>query len=601
MSERIEDIERLIERLEIQRDQAWQRAAELERERDAAITRSDRSRPHMPAVALAWLGAACFAVILIVLLQVQHRGPLVWDEVGRVIAGAELAFALRAGELITAWNWIHNQVYWPFLPSALSGLVLIFSDPMTAAWLPSVVAFGLVGVLAGWLTMAMGGGQTGAWLAALMTWLTPMTARLAAGAFTELLGACQLLLLLWLLIRAECDTTYRSATLAGVVAAIGWFIKYDYGILGTAIIGGTGLYTFAVRRSFGSLVPYIVAGGTTAVTFGTWLIFNSGPKFRALWAFINSEVPGASHGIAWGFYPEQLLFDEEVGLVPLMAVLVVVGVAWAIVTSVRRVEVRGAAVCLVLAYVMYSLATDSKPPYARYLGPILPIITAVTAGAVMDLIFRVRSWFVGAEREPAPPLSRHRFWLPHWGGRLSVRAFNAALLMPILALLGWQLVHQANAESGIDKPFWFLLPYGAVNEALEFGATTAGPGDRPVLMLGQANELNYYSLRLSWSQELGRLAPEVIPVPEAPPEQRRETLMNTITESGASRIVGFIVASGSQLNTPVFRQYFGSQADYLKIARELEEQGVLKRIGEFPADEGRLTTIVWEIVEQPPA
>src|SRR5262249_314345 len=152
-----------------------------------------RRRSFLPG-----LGAALVAAVVVGTLQARNRAPLTWDEAARVSQGMRLEHALREHDLGNAWQWLHEQTFYPFGGPSLHGLALLITgDAVTAAWLASLIAYAVMGILAGRLALALGGGAIGAWSAAILAWLIPLEVRLAAGGFMEPLGACAWLLLLW--------------------------------------------------------------------------------------------------------------------------------------------------------------------------------------------------------------------------------------------------------------------------------------------------------------------------------------------------------------------------------------------------------------------
>src|SRR5438128_11319664 len=120
------------------------------------------------ALNLAWVLAAISAAAAVWRLQIANRAPLIWDEAVRVDAGASLTYAIRSGDFHGAWDWIHTQVFYPFLGPAFNGLTLLVThDPLAAAWVPSLVAYTLAGMLAGRLALDLGAGPVGALCAGL--------------------------------------------------------------------------------------------------------------------------------------------------------------------------------------------------------------------------------------------------------------------------------------------------------------------------------------------------------------------------------------------------------------------------------------------------
>ncbi len=528
---------------------------------------------------------ACGTAATVGLLQVRERGPLVWDEAVRVGEGARLAYILHAGDVGAAWDWVHAQTFYPFLLSALHGLLFfVGAGPVTAAWLPALVAYALASVLAGRLATALGTGVTGAWLAAALCWLTPLEARLAAGGFTEPLGGTLLLLVLWLLTRIERSRgAVRGAAPLGLACAAAWFVKYDYGVLTAGTVGLSAIVAFAIRRDRRALARYVLAGAFAVVPVAAWLAVDFGAKRRGTTGFIGQAVPDAERVSDWGYYPQILFGGRDidltpwlgVGLAPGIAALFLGGVGWAAFAALRRPEVRPAVILVVLWYALYSGAAWQEP---RYIGPILPVLAALAGAAAADGLRRIRR-------------------------AVPDRVF-AALALLIAVLFAWQLAVQAAGEAGLGERAAFLRPNAPAAEALAFAAAAIENERRTVLLLGPANELSPASLRLVWSRRLGRIAPAYVEmVPEATPRNRERALIQTIERFGVGRVVGLDVRPGSRLDTPDFRFRFASQPDYIRLALQLEAQGRLRRVTNRTTDGGRLGVILWDVVEDsaPPA
>jgi hypothetical protein len=500
-------------------------------------------------------------------LQIANRAPLVWDEAVRVDAGSALATAIRSGDLIGVWQWIHAQVYYPFFEPTLHGLTLIATnDPLVAAWAPSLVAYAVGGLLAARLASDLGAGSIGAVSAALLAWTAPIVARNAAGAFTEPIGACLLLLLLILLVRAERDDSIRVPVFAGLVAALMFFEKYDYGLLalGTISLSGIAAAAFGGRRSE-RLEHYGLILAVAVGLISAWLAVNTTRKIAiATHTTVGVHAPGSATAIDFTYYAKALFTNGEVGLSTLVAVGLSVAVVSAI-AQVRRPEMRPPVIGLILWYVMYSIAT---PNIGRFVGTIMPLIAVFGGLAVGQLIAATKFE--------------------------SFRLQRIALALVSVAF-AWQLGAQAGAgATGLSAQYWFIVPNPSAAGAVSFASDRLVAGGGPVLMLGQTSEFSSYALHLAWSQRLDRQAPPVNFVGETGRPVTRQSLIGAINGYGARQVVGVDISPGSTFDTLDYRTTFPSQPQYLALAYQLESSGTLIREASLSLEGGRLHIVIWD-------
>jgi hypothetical protein len=523
---------------------------------------------HLLSAALAagWAVAAVGAVVLVWHSQVDGRSALVWDEAARVDAGAALVYALKSGDLPAVWTWLNTQVFYPFVVPGLNGLFLLAtSDPVEAAWLPSLLAYGAAGLFAGRLANILGAGQIGAAFAAIMTWSTPLFARVGAGGFTEPIGACVLLCLLVALVSEVKHPTVRSSIACGAIAALAWFVKYDYGILAVGTLTATLAATAVAERNHPTVKVKHVAAAFVSVLVptGIWFAFNTSAKLHGAFAFVGQATPGAAGHPDFGFYPAALFQNGEVGLGIITAIVFCLGVV-IVMIDIRRGLVFIPLVCLALWYLMYSTATIR---YARYLAVAIPLLAALAGIAASRTIARTRPW-------------------PTEMRRLGVSVAAVVIVA--------QLVLQTTAsDTGLAVRFWFLQPDPSTNAALRFAVSHLKAEDGPALMLGQTNEFSPAALHVEWDADLGRPAPTVNSLGESGAVPTRDSLEQAITAFGVRQIVGVFVGPGSSLDTTDYRTTFPSQPTYLQLADSLASSGYLAPIDSLKLEDGKLRIVIW--------
>lgn len=515
--------------------------------------------------AILWVLASILAAAAVWRLQISNRAPLVWDEAARVDAGATFAHAVATGDLLGVWHWINQQFYYPFLGPVLNGLVLqITNNALAAAWVPSLAAYAFAGILAGRLATELGSRGIGAWAAGVMTWLAPIFARDAGGAWTEPIGACVLLGLLIAITRMNGHFSPRAPFMAGLLAASAWFIKFDYGLLALGTIGISGIVAVALPgRRFQRFKQYLVAGVAAIGLIGAWFLVDPITKFNGVFHYVRQQFQ-----IDFSYYIRALFSGGEVGLADLIALMFVASVLVAA-FHIRRPEVRAPLICLGLWYLEYSVATYRYP---RYLGTIVPLLAVFAGFAIGELVKLVQRAHLRS------PFQRQ------------------VVLWALTVVVSVQLILQAGASgTGLSTQFWFLVPDSAASEALSFASTHLRIDSSAVLMLGQTNELSPAALHLAWTERLGRPAPAVDTIPETGRSGTRESLIAAIEAIGDGEVIAVDVRPGSRLDTPDYRTTFPSQPEYVTLARQLESEKLLRVVANTSLEGGRLGVTIWEL------
>ena len=525
-----------------------------------------RARSISPTGWVALSICAVFAVAAIGLLQVLGRGPLEWDESVRVNSGWWLAYRLSLGDIASVWQWLNGQTLYPFLSPALYGLLLFAgASPLLAAALPSLIAYGLAGVLAGRLAWEVGGGRVGAWAAALLFWLTPMQARLAAGAFTEPLGTAGELGLLALLLHLRRQPRLRNALLCSAAAAALLFLKWDYGILAIALVGITGFLVTEGKNAYAVRRMYDIALLGAIVIAGAFLAVNTHAKLGGLMTFASVDNPGGPSGIDLTFLPRALFTDPQVGLSPLVAIGMLVGLAWAVAAWRHIRAVRPLVVFASISYIAYSSAIYREP---RYFAPTLAILTVLAGAAIGQWLAVIINW-VGSRQER----------------RLAIIA---------AASLGVGLILVSQVP-GLAVQDFRIVPSPAAVQAEQFAVAHMGDGSQPVMLLGPTTEVSPSGIQVAWEAQTGRPAPLVSYVVEVAPADRRGTFNRSLLAMMPGHVLAVDVGPGSQLDTKDFRDFWPGQHDYISYALSLESAGCLTRVDQQELDGGRIQVIAWNL------
>lgn len=496
----------------------------------------------------------------------MSRAPLVWDEAARVDAGAGLVLAIRHTSLPEVWNWLNDQTFYPFLGPAFNGLVLLVSgNPLLAAWLPSLLAYGVAGILGYIAARDTGTSRIGGWAAASLIWSTPLLTRLAAGDFTEPFGACGTLLLVICEVRNQTTRGRLYSVLSGATVAACWFLKYDYGMLAFAILITNRLLQLrqghAKLDDIKAIATSILAALLPVLV---WLSINTGLKMQGISGFVGQAAPGGEAISRLAFYPLALVASPEVGLASTVGLFLLISIVVGFVQGGHYI-LRPALIAVTLWSIMYTAASIK---YARYLGTILPVLCVIGAVLADRLLLNLR---------------------------LASPASNQPFVAAVAFLLGAQLLLQlTDPTTGVSAQFWFLRMDPVAAEATEFAAGHLDSNLGPVLMLGQTNEVSPGLVHLMWTERLGHLAPTVYTLPGSSAGLIGPTdLTAQIRSRFVSQLIGFTVRTGSRLDTADYHRSFPNQPLYLDAARHMEESGQLRLIAESTMENGLLEVEVW--------
>lgn len=513
--------------------------------------------------------------------QVGHRAPLLWDEALRVDAGVRFLYSVRDNGVGGGWNWLNSQVFYPFMAPLLNGIVYFFTgDEVVAAWLPGLIAYCALGILVAILAKELGAGRGGVWLAAALAWLTPLTARLAGGGFTEPLGACVYVTLLIFLLRMRRAPRLYRAFLVGLMAAVASWLKWDYGLVAVALIAVSGVLApaelrrgwrwFELRRILLSRVPYLVALAFAALIAGPLLLFNWDGKLSGAQAFIFQAAPTAEKQSDFLFYPASLFNDASIGLTVPVACLLLFGVGWGLSQWLRRSAVRAPLVLIGMIYAAYSISTIRYP---RYIDPALPVLAALAGGAATEVWSSVR--------------------VRTWAGRRPVKALAGVLGVALVAGLAGEVI-------AVPQQLAYLRPDPAVEDLRSAVGQTLTVSDRPIILLGPSNDFSTVALQLMWDETVAAPTPSVLELPDVDSGGRRDALIGWLRSYQPVEVVGVAVSPGSVVYDSDYQAIWApsSQPDYVVIATALARQGLLHTVTSRTLDHGLLTVSVWEPNQQ---
>jgi hypothetical protein len=502
-----------------------------------------------------WILAAAF-VAAEVMFQVRGRGWLLWDEAARVEAGQGLVFALDSHSAGSVWTWINGQTFYPFLAPALHGLLMFGgADPVAAAWIPGVLAYCGAGVLAARLALGIGAGRPAQLAAAVLVWITPLVARLSAGAFTEPLGACIYLGLLILLLAAyEAPSLAVAGALALLTAVASW-LKWDYGLAALLLVAASGLIVPVGARAAASrrCIGGALIGSTLLIV--ALLLFNFQGKAVGLFLFTRQAQPGAAAGRLpdFLFYPHALVNGEGVGLSPILGVLMLAASLLAAFQARREWRLRPVVLVAALLYLIYSAATIRQPRYLATMIPVLAVLTAYEA-------------------------ERALLWLLQARPRLR-RAGVGALLATTLLVLVAQLPQLGARLPSLNRN-------QTADAARAYIARHVADAPGPLLLVGPTNEVSVPAVELLRDRMLGPQAPPTYSVPEAPSTRRPMVFQATLAVVQPGEVISVCVQAGSDLDTPDDRGVWLSQPDYCRMVSRLEHDGALRQAGHVQLDHG---------------
>jgi hypothetical protein len=510
-------------------------------------------------VAVLILGA--FMTALVVRWQIAHRAPLVWDEARRVQPGVDFTRALSTHSFGRVFDWANAQTFYPFLSSFLSGIVLWLGGGFTAAaWLPVLLAYDAAGIAAAALARAISLSRPAVAGTAILVWTTPLLIKLAGGGFTEPLGACFALAVLFGLVSLRRGAAaYPVAIVTGLLAGVATMLKYDYGILLLATIAISELIRVAFARSLRNVSTAVALLATAVGTNALFFSFNTRAKVAGVKDFVrgssgdsNASLAKTLSRIDFVAYPRQLFTSSEIGLNVLVAVAMLAGIVVAARLCRSRPYLAPLLVFSGIWWVMYSLGGAK---FARYTGTILPLLCVFAALAVDQVAEAIRRRDL------------------RWG---------AAACWALVALAVLTQIPAATQK------FEFLKSDPPVEHILAFLRSNLRPSDRPLLFVGMSNELSPELVHLVWDDATGHRNGGAQTVGEAPPQKRVETFQTTLAASQPEEVLVVTFDHGSRIDTADYKSHFGSQRTYARLVRSQELAGVFKELASFTTDHGRL-------------
>ncbi len=549
------------------------------------------------------------------LWQARLRSPLTWQEADRVDAGAAFNAALSSAHPSRVWDWITAQ-HQPILAPVLHGLAFVFTDdPVRAAWVPSALAFALCGLLSAALARRLGAGKLGAWVAAVLVWTTPLTARLAGGAFTEGIGASLLVGLVILVQRAR--TSFASAIGTGLVLAAAWWCSYDYGVLAMAILFAATAGDALARAGPLRLAHNALAAGLASVAVGAQLLVTSSSPdaVRYLSAFFrrSGTVGGAHLFYVRTLFKPSDFSHTELGIASAVGAILVLGLAWTLANWSRRREWHVPALAVGVWLVLFTAAASQE---ARFIAVVLPVLASMTGAAITDLVRhpeqRARGLLIGTVVlagvllvvpdknlgvrliPVVAALGLLAYGLPRsTGGRVSHGMLVGAVAAAVAVQVGPQL-------AGMRDQLWLVKPNPPASQALVFLATADRPATgRPVVLLGASSALSPALLQLMWHLEPGGASTSVVTVADAARTRRDDQLVETITRHRPAYVITVRTGSGSRLSPSTDGAGDGvaaSQREYAHLGPILARRGLLKLSSSFSLDSDPVRIDIWTVV-----
>lgn len=553
--------------------------------------------------------------------QVHGRAPLSLDEATRV-QGADLRFLLDSASFEGLWQWIAHQDG-SMLASVIHGLVLVATDNiMMAAWLPAAGALAISGVAAARLSRSLGSGTREAAVVGLIVWSTPISVRLAGGAFTENFGAFTFVFLLLLLRHLQTKATLAAAALLGVVVAMAFHFSVEYGLTALAMVTVGALASHRLadgRRSFRIRLAAVAAANSLAGI--SLLVIGLRPASTEAVAFFDPPGP---------YRPADLLYylrtpldngsfsAAEIGMASVVTAALFLSLGWAVVGWRRRPEWRVPVVAVGVWFVIYSVAGVKR---AAFIALIVPVMAALFGSVISDLR---RNPDQRAQALRVATAGAALLLVAGWDATLALRLCPLLAALALLALgtdpawrerallktagtvvAGVIALQAAPQLSNLREQLWFVKPNPPAARALQFVSRyLPSTPERPVLMIGGTGAFSPELLQLTWHQRLGRSSSGVHLVDEAPERDERAALLRAIRRLQPAVIITVRTGPGSRLapeRGPSGQELHPAQRRFARIAAELGEAGLLRSVASLSLENDPLRVDVWAINKAPSA
>ena len=331
------------------------------------------------------------ATAAILLLAAAVHGWLAWSDQGvywpdEIYQSLEPGHHLLFGYGIATWEFEQGARSWVF-PGLIAAwwqlLAMLGAHSSVALVVGAKALMGACSVLTIWATMRLAAryaGAPAALLAGLLALGFPPLLLLGTRGLSEVPSAALVTLATLLALRPEP----RQLALAGLLAGIACFLRYQNGIVGAGLVA---LVWSHARWS--GLRWYLLAGSLTVLAGGLLDWATWGSPFHALRAYVQYNLidgQAARYGVAGaGFYAEVAAASTGPAVVALA-----LGCAFA----ARR---AAAPLLIALAYVLAHMAVGHKE--YRFVLPVLPLFLALAAAGLVLALQRV-----AAPRLVAPAL-----------------------------------------------------------------------------------------------------------------------------------------------------------------------------------------------------
>jgi 4-amino-4-deoxy-L-arabinose transferase-like glycosyltransferase len=428
----------------------------------------------LPAVVALALGAYAYRVLLPTL------PPLQADEAGHALPAARMALALAQGDLAAFLELTRRDILWPFFHPLFIGVFLLaFGTTADVARASSLCAFvatiALVPLLVRELARPpaeapVDGGPpptpspTLGWLSAAALVGAPSLWGFGCAAMTESLGMLMVLGTLLCAARAERKQSLALHAASGVLVALTFFTKYNYGVPLALALFAALAFRARVRgprplAAFcAGVVPLLVAWA--AFVFGT-----DRARLAFVWSYIRASRDEGIHGL------EGVLFYPR-GVVEVLGAAVGIGLLLGLLAAFRRRAPSARLPSLLFVSLTFVLLLPHATKQWRYVAPAMPVLLALAEA-------ELGAWAAARFR-------RHGL---AWG------------------LLSASLLLARNPLEGIRHAVDESRPFAEAGSMLRF-ASLHLPPDRPVLVLGSCGLLPHTALAWQLLERDGR-EPEV--------------------------------------------------------------------------------------------
>jgi hypothetical protein len=430
--------------------------------------------PCVPCVVAIALGFFAYRVLLLA------QPPLHADEAGHALPAARMAMALRQGDLAGFLETTRADLLWPFLhPLFITvfflGLGMTTDVARSSSLCAFVAAAGLVPLLVQELARARAaagdGGDTRGLPFPTLGWLSAAALLAAAPLWgfscvvmTESLGMTLVLATLVCAARAERHQRLALHGASGVLAALTFFTKYNYGApLALALFAALAWRTRG--RGPRPLAAFVAGSVPLLLAWAAFVFRADGARIAYLWDYIRVNRDEGIRGL------ESLLFYPT-AVVEVLGAAVAIGLLLGLPAAFLRRSPDARLPSLLFVSLTLALLLPNDNKQWRYLAPALPVLLALAEAELGAWSARLRgrslAWGLAAgllllARDPlegirdlaraAEPLkdarAMLRFAALHLPRGRTVMVLGHTGWLPHTALT-WELLERDGRESDIE-------------------------------------------------------------------------------------------------------------------------------------------------------